>query len=952
VINKILVKLNKLSNPINIGVFIVSLAFFTFAITNIISHNFARANPEVSQVGCIASCNTQILDAPSAIAVDNLGLTYESDAGSYGIQAIYPDDGTVFRFSQPGSGAGQNENVGGIATDATDNVYVTDSGNNRILEFTLNGTFIKAFGWGVSDGANSFETCTTSCQAGIAGGGDGQLNYPQGIAVGPNGDIYVSDYDNNRVQEFDSSGNFIKTFGWGVSDGANSFEICTSNCQAASRVGAHDGQFRYPIAIAIDSGNNVYVGDTNNNRVQEFDSSGNFIKTFGWGVSDGANSFEICTSNCRVGMAGSGVGEFGHISGLATDSNINIYVSDSQENNVQEFDSSGNLVAQGGTAVCQGSLVSGDLCTPHGIAYNSTNDQLLVTNSINNNIASFDSGSLAAEGLIGTGYTQLGGSGSGQLNNAADISGDSNGNVYVTDTSNNRIEEFDSNGNLVKVFGWGVSDGASSFEICTSNCRAGIAGTGDGQFTDPTGINVDTSNDSVQNIYVVDAGNNRVEQFTQSGNFVNSFGWGVSDGASSFEICTSNCRAGIAGSGNGQFNYPDGIVSGHGGIIYVADEGNNRVEAFQTVDDDYYGQWGSSGAGNGLFNHPTDVLTFDGMIYVLDQGNDLIQVFAGYPSPVGTFDSQVNLSTDSFLDATGLAIGENGIAYVTDGYNDELGVFNISEDWNLKYTYDGVGEGGSSYVTNMPLAVTTINKEDADGEVDVLAGGTSILQLCDNANSDDNCNDYTTTTPPVNPPPTPPPNNSGNQTSDSSLFDPVSGNNAELQSTCATSSGVNISSPTSTDSGYSYPVGLMSYTLDCGTDGYTATVTQYFYGNYVAANYIERKYDPTTKTYETIPGAVLSNAEVNGQSALKIIYQITDGGPLDQDGIANGVIVDPSGPALKAAIVPSAPDTGFGVYMLRNHALYLLISISLVTIVVSSIPLYRDYRKRQLTKRL
>ena len=53
--------------------------------------------------------------------------------------------------------------------------------------------FIKAYGWGVSDGASQFETCTSTCQAGIAGGGAGQLFYPNGVATDSSGDVYVSD---------------------------------------------------------------------------------------------------------------------------------------------------------------------------------------------------------------------------------------------------------------------------------------------------------------------------------------------------------------------------------------------------------------------------------------------------------------------------------------------------------------------------------------------------------------------------------------------------------------------------------------------------------------------------------------------------------------------------------------------------------------------------------------
>jgi hypothetical protein len=77
-----------------------------------------------------------------------------------------------------------------------------------------------------------FETCTSTCLYGLAGGGAGQFNSPFGVAVGPTGDVYVADTYNNRIDEFSAAGAFIKAYGWGVRDGASQFETCTSSCMA------------------------------------------------------------------------------------------------------------------------------------------------------------------------------------------------------------------------------------------------------------------------------------------------------------------------------------------------------------------------------------------------------------------------------------------------------------------------------------------------------------------------------------------------------------------------------------------------------------------------------------------------------------------------------------------------------------------------------------------------
>jgi NHL repeat len=93
-------------------------------------------------------------------------------------------------------------------------------------------SFTRAWGWGVSDGASQFETCTSTCQEGLHGSGAGQLSNPYGVATGSSGDVYVADEVNNRIDEFSAAGKFIDAWGWGVVDGASKFETCTSTCRA------------------------------------------------------------------------------------------------------------------------------------------------------------------------------------------------------------------------------------------------------------------------------------------------------------------------------------------------------------------------------------------------------------------------------------------------------------------------------------------------------------------------------------------------------------------------------------------------------------------------------------------------------------------------------------------------------------------------------------------------
>jgi hypothetical protein len=100
---------------------------------------------------------------------------------------------------------------------------------------------------------------------------------------------------------------------------------------------------------------------------------------------------------------------------------------------------------------------------------------------------------------------------------------------------------------------------------------------------------------------------------------------------------------------------------------------------------------------------------------------------------------------------------------------------------------------------------------------------------------------------------------------------------------------------------------------------------------------VARKYNTATKTYTDIPNATITNVTIGGQKALKITYDITDGGPLDADGTPNGTIVDPAGPAVKDAstVTPATStgtltDTGLNILIVAAFSALLLTAAILV----------------------
>ena len=94
------------------------------------------------------------------------------------------------------------------------------------------------------------------------------------------------------------------------------------------------------------------------------------------------------------------------------------------------------------------------------------------------------------------------------------------------------------------------------------------------------------------------------------------------------------------------------------------------------------------------------------------------------------------------------------------------------------------------------------------------------------------------------------------------------------------------------DAKYSYPLGLLNFTIECPNPGDTSTINIYYYGSDGLA-VLPRKL--INGQYSNISGVTLTNMTIGGQSVAKVSYQITDGGVNDEDGVANGFIVDPIG---------------------------------------------------------
>ena len=177
----------------------------------------------------------------------------------------------------------------------------------------------------------------------------GHFSYPEFIAVDEQGNSYVSDLGNKRIQKFSSDGEYLAHWGQsgklpgefhypsGVAVSGDFVYVADNDLHKIQKFylngtfadqwgskGIHDGEFKYPNGIAVDSENFVYVVDTGNQRIQKFTSNGEFVLSFG----------------------GSGMssGQFLTAIGIAIDDEGYVYVTDKGNRKIEKFDSDGSFV--------------------------------------------------------------------------------------------------------------------------------------------------------------------------------------------------------------------------------------------------------------------------------------------------------------------------------------------------------------------------------------------------------------------------------------------------------------------------------------------------------------------------------------------------------------------------------------------------------------------------------
>lgn len=548
---------------------------------------------------CVMRNNPQGFCVPQDLALDKSGNLWVADGGNRVVQLSsagaflqqMPLDTTWYTGND-------NTHFGLVTGIAFDNVagrmFVADGTNHRVQVYTFSGA-LPVYSATIGVTGESAKDAT-------------HLNYPRRLAVDSTGQLYIVDTNNDRVQRCSFGESWTcSTFGSGLNK---------------------------PQGIGLDSTDNVYIADSNNSRVVKCDPAG------------------TC-SNLITGLSG-------WASDVAVDSGGNVFVSDWVRAVVVKYDSSG---AATGTKL-------GTLNVPY-TADNTPNTPLLnspwgigVANDGSMYVVERNGNRLLKLNAAGVRQWSFGKAGvPGEDQNSLNdpqgsIAVDGSGRIYVPDTNNNRIQIFRSDGTYDSSFG--------------------SSGTGNKEFSCPSGVTINRANGD---IYVVDRCNQRILIYYSNWYYKATLGTTLE-----------------AGTDNAHFDTPRAVAVDASGRVYVADGNNHRVQKCTVSGtggtcSTLIGETGVMERDFGHLNIPVGVAVDSaGRLYVADQGNMRVQVFTLDGAYLTTLGGAWGSGTSQMRSPAGLAFDSTGNLYVTDRVDNRIQKFAVGvPDWTQK-NLNGFGD--------------------------------------------------------------------------------------------------------------------------------------------------------------------------------------------------------------------------------------------------------------------
>jgi len=306
------------------------------------------------------------LNMPGATAIDNHGNIYIADTANNEVRKVAPG-GTITLFAGTGTAGKSGDGAaataatlnapGGVALDAAGDLYIADTGNNKIrMVSAANGFISTVAGTGTAGYTGDQSTPAAAT-----------LNAPMQLAWSPLGILYVADTGNSVVRAIALNEQLITTV---AGNGTPSFDGDGGPGQAA--------ELTNPQGVALDGSGNLYIADTGNNRIREL--SQGYINTIA-GQTGSAFNGDGLASTATLSAP----------TGVAADLGGNVYVADTGNNRIRVISSGQIITVMGnGTAAATGDGGTSTLATvsgPQAIALDSTGN-VYIADTGNNKIRS------------------------------------------------------------------------------------------------------------------------------------------------------------------------------------------------------------------------------------------------------------------------------------------------------------------------------------------------------------------------------------------------------------------------------------------------------------------------------------------------------------------------------------------------------------------------------------
>jgi tripartite motif-containing protein 71 len=410
---------------------------------------------------------------PRGIAFDDSSpqRLYVADANNKRVEVFNASGGYLFQFGNAGpSSTKLKGNLRGLAVDPGANaVYVVDIVSNSVYRFTLQGSFVSTLG---GPGGLSQTTCCSTPGGKFSNGG-------REVTVAGDGNVWVADLPNFRVQVFAPDGQYL-------------FSRPSPSQNPA------DGAFNGPRGVDVDPAGNVLVADTYNERFETFGATG------AWRWSEG--------------VRGSATGYFLNYPGaIGADPNTGaIVVADTSNNRIKEFDGGGLFLWQKGTGA---GAALGQFRSPAGVAVGPDGSVFVA-----------DTGNRRVQVLRGSDGAFLRSFKTNMITPTGVTVDPSNGTVYVADTGRHQILVYTNAGTFLRAIGgkptlkrpydvavdattiYVVDRGTNEFVEFTKTdggLIGSFGGTGSGatQLRDPQGVGVSSDG----RLYIADSRNDRVQ---------------------------------------------------------------------------------------------------------------------------------------------------------------------------------------------------------------------------------------------------------------------------------------------------------------------------------------------------------------------------------------------------------------------------------------------------------